>query len=405
MAEEVYEVRTTELEDMVAHGATYPGKVKNIVWLSLGLLFFILVILINLLPFYDGKNDLMDFGSFYASGLKLSQNDNPYDANSDYILEILFPKVGAGGKMVNLNPPISLLFFRPLTQADPYRAMVVWQVISATLYIISVLLLTKTYQDRLSPAKFAWVFMLAGVWHTIVLGQIYVVLLLLTVLAWIFLRQEKTIYAGVALGLLVAIKPNFAIWPLFLLVAGYTIPVLASAITAALVSLIPVFVYGTTVYAQWMEASALRPETLIMPGNNSILGLFARFDSVPLGIAISVLVVLVLLVCARLRKPKSMEPVEYISALGVIASLLASPIAWTGYTMLLLPIFFSLKRWSYPVIFSAIVLAIPFQVVLQLFQTSFAALVIFGWLYGWAILLLLGMVVRNTMMTTSIQTN
>ena len=95
---------------MVAQGATYRGKVKNIVWLSLGLLFFILVILINLLPFYDGKNDLMDFGSFYASGLKLSQNDNPYDASSDYILEILFPKVGAGGKMVNLNPPISLLF-------------------------------------------------------------------------------------------------------------------------------------------------------------------------------------------------------------------------------------------------------------------------------------------------------
>jgi len=87
--------------------------------------------------------------------------------------------------MVNLNPPISLLFFRPLIQTDPYQAMVVWQVISATLYIIGVLLLTKTYQDRLSPAKFAWVFMLAGFWHTVVLGQIYVVLLLLTVLAWL----------------------------------------------------------------------------------------------------------------------------------------------------------------------------------------------------------------------------
>ena len=390
---------------MVAQGATDRGKVKNIVWLSLGLLFFILVILINLLPFYDGKNDLMDFGSFYASGLKLSQNDNPYDASSDYILEILFPKVGAGGKMVNLNPPISLLFFRPLVQANPYRAMVIWQIISAMLYIISVLLLTKTYQDRLSPAKFVWVFMLAGFWHTIVLGQIYTVLLLLTVLAWIFLRQGRTIFAGAALGLLVAIKPNFVIWPLFLLVAGYTIPVLASAVTAAVVSLIPVFVYGTKVYAQWMEASALRPETLIMPGNNSILGLFARFASVPLGIAISVLVVLALLVCVRWRKPKSMETVEYICALGIIASLLASPIAWTGYTMLLLPIFFSLKRWSFPAIFSAIILAIPFQVVLQLFQTSFTGFVIFGWLYGWAILLLLGMVVRNTMMTRSIQTN
>ena len=390
---------------MVAQGATHRGKVKNIVWLSIGLLFFVLVILINLLPFFDGKNDLMDFGSFYASGLKLVENKNPYDTSSDYIFEILFPKVGAGGKMVNLNPPLSLLFVRGLAQANPYRAMVGWQILSIVLYVISVLLLTGTYQDRLSPPKFVWAFMLAGFWHTIVLGQIYMVLLLLTVLAWISLRREQYIVGGMALGLLVAIKPNFIVWPLFLLVAGYTIPVIVASLTAVLVSLVPIFVYGINVYTQWMEASALRPETLIMPGNNSILGLVSRFSGVPLGIAISILVVAALLACAKWRKPESMESVEYLSALGIIASLLASPIAWTGYTILLLPIFFSLKRWSYPVLFSAIVLAIPFQIVLQVFQNSFSSFVIFGWLYGWAILALLGMVVRNTMMTSSIQTN
>jgi hypothetical protein len=378
-------------------------------WKPLGVivfcLFFLLVISVNLSPFLDSQKSLMDFGSFYASGLQLAKNENPYDANSDYVFEILFPKVGAGGKMVNLNPPISLLFLRPLVQADPYHAMLVWQVVSAVLYAISVLLLTSTYQDRLSPAKFVWAFMLAGFWHTIVLGQIYIVLLLLAALAWIFLRREQYAFAGIALGLLVAVKPNFLIWPLFLLIAGYSMSAIVSTLTAILVSAIPIFIYGMKVYTQWMQASALRPETLIMPGNNSIPGLVGRFSSLPLAIVISVLVVLALLACARWREATSLDRVEYISALGVIASLLASPIAWTGYTILLLPIFFSLKRWSIPVIFSAIVLAIPFQIVLQLFQTSFASFVVFGWLYGWAILSLLGMLVRNTMMTRSIQTN
>ena len=75
--------------------------------------------------------------------------------------------------------------------------------------------------------------------------------------------------------------------------------------------------------------------------------------------------------------------------------LLASPISWTGYTIFLLPIFFSLKKWTVPAIISAAILSIPFAIVLQLFQTSFVNFVIFGWLYGWGILLLLGDVVEK----------
>ena len=56
----------------------------------------------------------------------------------------------------------------------------------------------------------------------------------------------------------------------------------------------------------------------------------------------------------------------------------------------MLPVFFSLKKWTIPVTISAAILSIPFAIVLQLFQTSFINFVLFGWLYGWAILLLLG---------------
>ena len=381
------------------------GELKEKASLITACLFFIIAITINILPFLDGKNDLMDFGSFYASGLKIRNGENPYDPNSEYIFEINFSRVGAGGKMMNLNPPISVIIFEFMSRFDPHQSLIIWQVTSAILYAGIIFLLATTYKQNIRPAIFLWAFTLAGFWHTLVLGQIYILLLLFTVLGWIFLQRGKYVPAGIAIGLVVAIKPNFILWPIFLLFSGYYVTFSLSVLSGLIVSLIPVIFYGTRIYAQWLEASALHPETMIMPGNNSILGLTARFDSISTGIVISVILVLILLVLSKRKIHNDMEKSEHISALGIIASLLASPISWTGYTILLLPIFFSLKKWTVPAMVSAAILSIPFAVVLQLFQSSFVNFVLFGWLYGWGILLLLGDVVAKTMMTRSIQTN
>ena len=390
---------------MTNRGAFSDGRFLERVGLVFVFLFFLLTVLVNLTPFLDDQNALMDFGSFYGSGLKLQNGENPYDPNSEYVFDINFSRVGAGGKMVNLNPPISVMLFEYLSPFDPYRSLVIWQIISTLLYIGSVFLLASTYKQNIGITKIIWAFTLAGLWHTIVLGQIYTVLLLFSVLGWVSLRKGQYILAGIAIGLLMAIKPNFIIWSVFLLLSGYYLTFAISVLSGLIVSLIPLAVYGTRIYTQWLEASSLRLETLIMPGNNSLLGLSARFHSIALGIVISVILVIVLLVLSRFKSASDMGHPEYISALGIIASLLASPISWTGYTILLLPIYFSLKKWSIPVTVSAAILSIPFAIVLQLFQNSFSNFVIFGWLYGWGILLLLGTVVRNTIMTKSIQTN
>jgi alpha-1,2-mannosyltransferase len=366
-------------------------------------LFFIMAIMINMLPFLDGKSDLMDFGSFYASGLKIQSGENPYDPNSEYIFEINFSRVGAGGKMMNLNPPISVVLFRSLAQFDPHQTLIIWQVISAVLYAGSIILLGTTYKQNIGPAIFPWAFTLAGFWHTLVLGQIYVVLLLITAVGWILLRRGQYIPAGVVIGLVVAIKPNFIIWPIFLLFAGYFVTFFISILSSLIVSLIPVAFYGTGIYVQWLEASTLHPETIIMPGNNSMLGLTARFGSIPAGIVISIILVLILLIWSKLKISSSIEKPEYVCALGIIASLLASPISWTGYTILLLPIFFSLKKWTVPAMISAAILSVPFQLVLQFFQTSFLNFVLFGWFYGWGILFLLAALTMNTTQTPSMQ--
>lgn len=189
----------------------------------------------------------MDFGSFYASGLKAHNGENPYDPNSEYIFEIVFPDVGAGGRMMNLNPPISVVVFRFLANIDPYRALFVWQVTSAVLYALAIILLASAYRNHLTPTLLFWAFTLAGFWHTLTLGQVYILLFFLTAAGWVLLQKEKYIFAGIIIGLVVAIKPNFGLWVVFLLVAGYYKTSIASAITFLTVSVIPAIPYGTKI--------------------------------------------------------------------------------------------------------------------------------------------------------------
>jgi alpha-1,2-mannosyltransferase len=381
------------------------GKLRSMAGLAIVCFYFIVVLMINVFPFLGGQQGLLDFGSFYASGLQIRNGQNPYSPDAEYVWKFNFPRVGAGGKMINLNPPITAMIFGYISRFDPDEALKIWRAVSATLYTGLIFVLAAVNKRNITPVIFIWSFTLVGFWQTLTLGQIYVFLLLFIVLGWVFLQRRKYTLAGMAIGLVIAIKPNFIIWPIFLVVAGYSVTFLTSVLSSLLISSIPLLFHGIQIYKQWLEASSLHIETLILPGNSSILGLTARFHQITAGILISMILVCTLLYFSKQKTSGSMEYSEQVSALGIIAAILASPISWVGYTIFLLPIFFSLNKWTYPVILSAAILSIPFGFILKLWQTSFFNLVIFGWFYGWGILFLLGVVVKNTMMTSSIQTN
>ncbi len=384
--------------------ASPTGKFSRMAIQAAVLFYFVAVLMINVFPFLGGQFELLDFGSFYASGLNLRQGENPYDPDSSYVLEIDFPRVGAGGKMVNLNPPISALLFGFITKFDPNLSFRIWQLVSAALFTGVVFFLTAAYKQNMTPARFIWAFTIAAFWQTLTLGQIYVALFLFLSVGWVLLQRKSYFLAGLAIGLVVALKPNFILWPLFLLAAGYSVTFIASLASSLMVSLIPVFFHGVEIYRQWLDASALERGTLILPGNSSLVGLGARLNALPLGITLSLVLVGVLLYWLMRHLPAESQSAERVSSLGLIAALLASPVAWAGYTTLLLPVFFSRKDWSPLVILSAAILTFPFGILLKLWQTSQLNFVIFGWFYGWGILALLMGVVRNTMVTSSSQT-
>lgn len=345
--------------------------------------------IINVLFVFYSLNSLHDFGSFVAAGQLSRNGENPYSDQSPLIFSAYFPGIDHYGIAPNLNPPISVLAFEVLAGIPPEKAVAIWRIFSIILFIVAVAILQYQLHRFVNPSikwRIVWAFGTAGLWHTIQLGQIYTLMLVLATATWVCSKQNKAILGGITLGILIAIKPNFIIWALILAVAGYRMIFWTASGVATGISLIPLFYHGTDIYLQWLDASLkYAPNLLIFPANNSFQGLTARFDLPQAGsIAGIALAMFVLVFVAKQRLPVSKN-----NSLGIIVSLLASPIAWTGYTLLIMPILFDEEIWDWKYWLSAFIFMVPFYFPLILFQDSFFNFVVFGWFYGWGILLVL----------------
>lgn len=366
----------------------YSMDIRLTITILITTLVFLALNSLNVIMVAAGMDNLLDFGSFIASGQLANQSKNPYGVDSPLIFSVEFPELNHAGLAPNLNPPISVLIFQMIAKFPPERSIQIWRVLTILFYLYSIYLLIQHYGSEKSVLirNIVWALTLAGFWHTIQLGQIYTFLLLIIVGIFVYTEKGNHILAGILLGLLIAIKPNFIFWAIALSMAGQWTIFVTSGITATIVSLIPVYFYGFKIYQQWLEASSLfTPDLLIFPANNSLQGLTARFNSPQAGVFISLGLSMMALLVIYKRKPAIFN----IHTLSIIISLLISPIAWTGYTILTLPIFFKPREWNFNLRFAACVLIIPFFLVLALFEVNFFNFIIFGWLYGWALLFLL----------------
>lgn len=331
---------------------------------------------------------LHDFGSFFASGLFASEGNNPYSSDSPYIFFVEFRDINVSGLAPNLNPPITVALFQLMSQSKPNDLLKAWRVGIVIFYFISIIFLLKSSNiDKETKAfRFIWALSLAGFWHTIQLGQLYTLLLFLTVIVYYLLGQKRTVIAGIFLGILIAIKPNFVFWAFALAVTGNWAVFLSAGATSLVISIIPISLYGFNIYRQWLAASMLyTPDLLLFPGNNSLQGLFAHFSKPELGLGLGV----ILAVSVLINLYNKRSDYHTSNTIGIITSLLISPIAWTGYTLLLIPSLITRQKWKWMDKIAASIFSIPFLVVLTQFQLSFNNFVFWGWFYGWGLLALL----------------
>jgi hypothetical protein len=277
-----------------------------------------------------------DVAAFLGVGQALRDGVNPYS-----ILPTT-PRVLVNGAMVpwpNANPPALLPLLALLAPFDPLLTARIWFVVSLALYAALIWLLCLSYPNRRWLLFIAWTFALVPLWYSQWLGQIYVPLALTSAGAWLALRAGRSWLAGILIGGLVALKPNFLVWPAALLLAGAVVPAVVAVATTTILSLLPLALYGPTVYREWFHSvtrySGIDP---VATGSAWSLGALAGHPeaSFATGATLSVLAVGLLALWARRR----LDLLD-LSTGALVVSLVASPITWHGYLLMVLPVFFA----------------------------------------------------------------
>ena len=328
----------------------------------------------------------MDFGSFIASGLLARSNDDPYSYEHPLVFKVPITDYKLIIPSPNLNPPISIIPFDVLARysPDPILAGMILRSFSLLVYAIFAAWVVVTYSGVHKLILAIWLFALAGFWQTIEVGQIYIPLLISTYLAWRALAGGNTIRAGVLMGALIAVKPQFGLWALSMLLIGEYAAFLSTSITVVVISLLPLFLFEPRVYGQWIAAIG-KYDGILLPGNMSILGPLSHIGFKTTGLLLSGLVCIVLLLFIWRNKPPALQT----SYLAILLTNFISPYSWSGYTLFLLPELLNTMKPSGKFIAGTLLLAFPLPFVLEYYTNSALHSVTIGWVYGWAILLLL----------------
>jgi len=311
-----------------------------------------------------------DLGAFLASGRAANAGRSPYGYNYPLVVE-------PGNANANLNPPVSVPLFALLARAEPWTVRRWWMALGLASYVLCLLIL------RRSHAVNGWtvlpLLLLGPAWHTLQLKQVYLFLLLPAVLSWLCLHRGRYLLAGLCLAPLIAMKPNFAFWPVALFVVGYRLAAITALLSAAALSAIPVAFYGTGVYTDWLVTITAYPG-LASPGNSSLPALLLRLGAPLAGRALAI----GLLGATTAYLWKTRPSATKTSGIAVLALLLASPIAWSGYTLFALPLLVS-SRWRWPHYAALICFLVPFPLLLR-----YRECILLSWVYGLALVFLLG---------------
>jgi alpha-1,2-mannosyltransferase len=272
----------------------------------------------------------VDFDSFWRSARAMLEGQDIYDT---------------GVELVNLNPPVWTVLISPLGLLEPITAYRVFVLIS--LLVVVGYLAWIVEELRLRPVwtviGVVMLLLSSPLLATLALGQVYPVLALGLVAAWVADRRDRQEISGVALGLVVALKPSLLpvlLWPL---VRGRWRALLAALISGAVATLVGVIALGPGATLDYIRVLREQPVSTYWD-NASLPSAAARlFTQNPYAQTVATL--------------PWMVPVAYVLGIGAIvltairvrhgpevglwalvaASLLASPIAWHNYLVLLGP--------------------------------------------------------------------
>jgi arabinofuranan 3-O-arabinosyltransferase len=281
------------------------------------------VALVTLLPSPDMRELHADFDTFRASAVALVQGDDIYRTPA---------------KLRNLNPPLLTVLLAPAALLDAlpayrlFAALTLLAVVGAVLAVARELRLSRT-----ATAAVALVVLASSPLHgTLLLGQVYGLLLVGLAAGWIAERRGRPLLAAALYGVTVALKPSLAPLLLLPLVLRRWRPALAGMGAAAGASLLGALVAGPASGLEWLRIGLTEPvpdtaDNASLPGLAVRLGLPAAVGTAA-GLA-----VLAGTLALLARRRAHVDPAGTAPWAVLAAGLLLSPIAWHNYLMLLWP--------------------------------------------------------------------
>lgn len=271
-----------------------------------------------------------DFDTFWRSAAAFWEGRDVYDT-------------GAG--LTNLNPPLWTLLISPLGLMEPlvaYRVFVLFSLIITVGYL-AWMAEELRLRSRWAVVGAVMLLLSSPLLATLALGQIYPVLALGLVVAWVADRRGKPSISGGALGLVVALKPSLApvlLWPLVRRRWGAFGAALVSGAAATLVAAVVVgpgatldwlkLLSGRSASAYWDNASLPGAAARLFTENEYAQHVSNLPWTIPFAYALGIAAIAI--TAARAGRGSEVGLWALIAA-----SLLASPIAWHNYLVLLGP--------------------------------------------------------------------
>lgn len=328
----------------------------------------------------DPHRDLRDFGSFWGSGHAANQGRNPYAVQPETLRFILNGTVQLDP---NLNVPALLPIFQIAALVPPLTGKHLATAFTALAAIACAALLFFAGGNSLQKRQIVWILFAAAVLNTLNDGQDYALLLLLSTAAWWLESEEHYDLYAICIGLIATAKPNILVWPALLILSGQRRRGLIAVATFMAMSLMPIVIYGPSIYRQWLEAFSLADHS-IFPRNVSLVAFFTRIGVRPAG---ELVAASLLAWCAWLAWKKRLNR-ENLPIVAICAAILCSPLAWFDYSMMLVP-WVVARRWSAAETLAGAALMIPAHWIDRGLYSTNLSLVIASCPYVYALLMFL----------------
>jgi arabinofuranan 3-O-arabinosyltransferase len=282
--------------------------------------------LVTLLPSPDMRELHVDFDTFWHSAVALVHGEDIYRTPA---------------KLTNLNPPLLTALLTPFAGLGSLPAYRIFAVLTLLMVVGAVLAVARELRlGRGWTAVTVLALLASSPLHgTLVLGQIYGLLLVALAAGWVAEHRGRPVLAAALYGIAVALKPSLAPLLLLPLVQRRWPSLGAGFASAAVATLLGVLVAGIGSGPEWLRIGFAEPvpdvvDNAALPGVAVRLGLPSAVGSVTGAL---LLVGTLAFLGLRSRRGAGVDPAGTAPWAVVAAGLLTAPIAWHNYLLLLWP--------------------------------------------------------------------